>query len=95
MTAVFESRHLWSLTVEYRGRDRWAVRNGRECLSRDGEWDFEPSPGNREQDWITAHRFSLDEALVQAGRHAMAMTYRGITPQQIMKENEDADHAAP
>lgn len=33
---------LWSVTVEYAGAQRWAVRRLGECLGTDGQWVYEP-----------------------------------------------------
>lgn len=69
----------FTLTVEYRGRDLWAVLNNPFCLSRDGEWDYEMRPSEREDDWLAAHRFDLDTALKLAREHAPEMTCNGWT----------------
>ncbi|MDS1142427.1 hypothetical protein RE432_18490 [Pusillimonas sp. SM2304] len=37
----------------------WAVRDSYEhCLSRSGQWDYEPFPSARTDEWIGQHRFS-------------------------------------
>ena len=59
----YRDGYLWTITVEYRGRDLWAVKRNGECLGKDGTWEWESSPGNREDDWKATHRFPLDEAL--------------------------------
>lgn len=51
--------------------DRWAIRrDGGMCLSRDREWLFEPSSSNREDSWLEANRWTLDEALSVAEEEA-------------------------
>jgi hypothetical protein len=65
----------FTLYVEWRGDDRWAVCTGfQRCLSSTGEWDYEPSPSNREDDYLDTHRFDLDTALRLAKEQAPLMT---------------------
>ena len=80
----------FTITVEYRGRDRWAVlRRGRWCLSTTGEWDFESIPSEREDEWLAAHRFDLDTALRLAHEHAPTMTVNGYTVADALALQED------
>lgn len=48
----------------------WAVRDGfKKCLSKNGEWDYEPFPSSRTDEWLAAHRFtSASEAIDHARR---------------------------
>jgi hypothetical protein len=69
----------FTLRVEYRGRDLWAVSNGWGCLGKDGEFDYESSPSNREDDWLEAHRFDLDTALKLAKDAAPKLAVNGYT----------------
>jgi hypothetical protein len=47
----------------FRGaKDVWAIRCLGECLNQNGEWEWEPSPSNRDEDFLARCRFSLDEA---------------------------------
>ncbi|MFC9973581.1 hypothetical protein ACFVH6_22070 [Spirillospora sp. NPDC127200] len=63
--------HAMTITVEYRGHDRYAVLNRMgKALGTDGEWDWEPRPSERDDDWISTHRFDLDTALELAKRAA-------------------------
>lgn len=73
------------VTVADRGRGMWAVlegRGGSMCLGRDGEFDWEPSPSNRTDEWLASHRFTLDEALALAREQALRITINGYTTQQ-------------
>jgi hypothetical protein len=54
---------VWSLTIEWRGPDSWAVCHLNRCLSFDGEWDYEPLPSSRDEAWLANHRFTHGEAL--------------------------------
>jgi hypothetical protein len=69
----------FTIRVEYRGRDLWAVTNGWGCLGTDGEWDHERSPSNREDDWLSTHRFDFDTALRLAKEAAPKVTVNGYT----------------
>lgn len=45
--------------------ERWAVRRGENvCLNRHGEWEYEPSPSNRDDEFYDRCRFeSIDDAV--------------------------------
>ncbi len=80
--------HHFSITVEWRGRDRWAVCRFKECLGTDGEWDYEPMSSSREDDWLATHRFGLDEALELAKTAAPLMTVNGLTVADVLARGE-------
>ena len=40
------------------GPDKWAVRNGGSCLNNEGEWEWEPLPSSRDDDFLARCRFS-------------------------------------
>ncbi|MFJ7895955.1 hypothetical protein [Streptomyces anthocyanicus] len=71
--------HVFEITVEYRGSDRWAVRRFSQCLAADGAWDYEMRPSEREDEWLDAHRFDLDTALKLAKEAAPKVTVNGFT----------------
>lgn len=76
---------MWVVAVEDRGMGRWAVVRGvRQCLGADGEWDYEPSPSNREDDWLDAHRFDLETALRLAREQAPKVRINGMTALDIL-----------
>ncbi len=75
------NHYSYLITVEHRGDGRWAVLHTGACLSRDGEWDWEPSSSNREDDWLDNHRFSRQEALDRAAAAAPHITVNGFTVQ--------------
>jgi hypothetical protein len=43
--------YLWALTVEKRGTGSWSVNNAGYCLCTDGNWDYEPIPSERSDNW--------------------------------------------
>lgn len=67
----------FTIAVEDRGDDRWAVMHGTRCLSNTGSWDREPPNSEREDDWLEAHRFDLHDALELAKRKAPRITLHG------------------
>jgi len=69
----------YAITVQWRGDDQYAVKRHSLVLGSDGEWDYEPSPSNREDDWIETHRFGYDEAIRLAVEAAPGMTVNGFT----------------
>lgn len=74
----------FTLTVAWRGRDRWAVLNGGFCLSRSGGWDYERVTSEREDEWLDAHRFDLDEARRLAEQHAPDVMINGRTAAEVL-----------
>lgn len=76
--------YLWAITVEKRGRGRWAVCRMRECVGTDGEWDWEASPSSRTDEWLESHRFDLATALGLAQREATEVTVNGITVADVL-----------
>jgi hypothetical protein len=37
--------------------ESWAIRAGSSCMSTTGEWDIEPMPSNRTDEWLAKHRW--------------------------------------
>ncbi|MDF8363310.1 MULTISPECIES: hypothetical protein [Achromobacter] len=63
------------IKIEYASKNpssRWAVRTLFQgvCLSHSGEWVDEPSPSNRSEEWLRAHRFHSLKAAVLAAKTA-------------------------
>jgi hypothetical protein len=75
----------WSIKVERRGPDAWAVIHHSRCLHRSGRWDYEPIPSSRTDRWIKSHRFPLDEALKLAKKVAPNVRVNGLTPAGYVK----------
>lgn len=74
----------YTVTVEYRGNNRWAVLRHTLCLSADGRWDRERVSSEREDEWLDAHRFDLDTAKQLAIEQATDIApaeWRGPGPQ--------------
>jgi hypothetical protein len=73
-----------TITVEYRGRGLWAVLRHGEALGASGEWDYEPLPSSRDDDWVATHRFDLDTALRLAREAAPHLTVNGYTVADLL-----------
>jgi hypothetical protein len=43
--------------------DTWAVRRLSQCLNDEGDWEYEPLPSSREDDFLERTRWTHDEAL--------------------------------
>jgi hypothetical protein len=74
----------YAIKVAYRGDGLWAVLNGGFCLGTDGEWDYEPSPSGRDDDWLATHRFDEATALRLAEEAAPTVEVNGITVAEAM-----------
>ncbi|WP_432053691.1 hypothetical protein [Streptomyces sp. bgisy022] len=75
---------LYEITVDYRGHGQWAVTRHRQCMNHAGGWDWEPIPSERDDDWLTTHRFDLDTALRLAKEAAPHVTVNGITATEAL-----------
>lgn len=47
-------------------KQTWAVRKLGYCWNKDGDWEEEPSPSNRDDAFIERTRFSFDKACQEA-----------------------------
>ncbi|MFP3986930.1 hypothetical protein U9R90_05385 [Streptomyces sp. E11-3] len=80
--------HVFEITVEYRGRDRWAVKRHSSCLGADGTWDYEMRSSSREDEWLATHRFDLETALKLAKEQAPLVTVNGFTVADALRMAE-------
>jgi hypothetical protein len=76
----------WSITVEYRGKDMWAVCGGRQCADAGGVFAFEPRPSERDDDWLTRYRFPMERALEIAMRAVGEVRIYGKTAREVYQE---------
>jgi hypothetical protein len=50
------------------GGVKWAVRRMGECLNKQGEWEYEPMPSSRDDEFLSRCRFdSVEEAFAACG----------------------------
>jgi len=80
--------HSWTITVEYRGRDLWAVKRGPYTLSSDGAWEYELLPSSREDDYLARCRFLLEQALHLAEEALPKITVNGLTAPMMLEWRE-------
>lgn len=80
-----EPRRHFTITIEWRGENRWAVLDGPMCLGSDGEWEYEPLPSNRDDAWIATHRFDLETAQELAKRAAPHLIVNGRTALDVYR----------
>lgn len=81
-------RATWQVRVEFTGygddgMERWAVRNSGRCLNVSGEWEREPIPSSRTDEWLAEHRFTRHEAANLAGQVCHTVTWNGHTADEI------------
>jgi hypothetical protein len=57
----YELNGEFGIYVEDRGRGKWAVTHMGRCMDAGGDWDYEPSPSNRTDEWVAQHRFDSPE----------------------------------
>ncbi|EFE65828.1 predicted protein [Streptomyces viridosporus ATCC 14672] len=79
------NRLLFTINVEYRGDNRWAVVRHRLCMNAEGVWSWESVPSEREDEWLAAHRFDLDTALRLAKEHAPKVMVNGMTALSVYR----------
>jgi hypothetical protein len=60
-----------ALTVEWRGHEKWAVTSGSVVYDAAAdEWEYEPQPSSRDDDFLARTRYSREEALAIGQRLA-------------------------
>lgn len=52
-----------SVKIEKRSEGKWCVIFLSQVLNREGEWEYEPLPSGRDDDFIARTRFTLKEAV--------------------------------
>ncbi|WP_199552653.1 hypothetical protein [Streptomyces sp. N35] len=73
------NRKFFTINVEYRGANRWAVARHGECLSIGETWEHEPTSSERDEAWLATHRFDLATALHLAKQTAPHLCVNGET----------------
>lgn len=46
------------LRIEDCGHGKWAVRSGGQCFNKQGEWEYEPLPSSRDDEFLERCRFN-------------------------------------
>lgn len=77
-------QETWGIRVEAAGHGRWAARHHSQALGRDGSWDWEPSPSNRDDDWLDQHRWDSAEEAIEAALAAEPhIVVNGLTSEDV------------
>lgn len=79
-----ENSAIWSLELAWRGPESWAVMWNSRCLNADNEWDYEPLPSERSDQWIADHRFTFDEARERAIAALPQLRINGMTSADVL-----------
>lgn len=79
-----DARRYFRLTVEIQDRYGWTVHDGFSCLDATGAKADGLSVYERSDEWISAHRFDLDTALLLAEEHAPKLTVNGMTAADVL-----------
>lgn len=87
------TRHVsadWAPQMD--GSVKWAVRDGSECLNKDLEWEYEPMPSSRGDDFLARCRFDTVDSALEAGIQALeqeALEAAKYLAEQKRKETPD------
>jgi len=60
-----------ALAKQMDGSERWAVRCMGNCLNKQGEWEYEPLPSSRDDDFFARCRFGSASEAILAARTAL------------------------
>lgn len=58
------------LVRQRKGPPLWAVRRHGMCMGKDGEWEWEPSPSNRDDAFLARCRFAMPQEAADIARKA-------------------------
>lgn len=84
----------WSVSVEYRGKDSYAVVHHGQNLSQDGQWNYEPSNSSRDDHFIAQHRFSYEEAIDLAKEACKTIVINSMTAADVLTLSTLSDDEA-
>jgi hypothetical protein len=85
-----DARGHFTISIEWRGPDSWAVLDGPFCLGADGVWEYEPRTSERDDVWIAGHRFGLGTAQQLAKQAAPHLIVNGRTALEVYRRNPPA-----
>lgn len=67
----FADEVLVQRSRQMEGPPKWAARLNGECLNKSGEWEWEPMPSSRDDDFLARCRFDTAEEAIAAVQAAM------------------------
>lgn len=85
------NRDPWCVKVVWRGGDKYAVKFLSKVFNSDGEWEYEPIPSSREDDFIERTRFDYLTAYATACHHAPLIRINGMTAADVLAKAGDDD----
>lgn len=77
-------RSLWTVKVVWRSPDLYAVEHGGYVLNTDGEWEYEPQPSSRDDEFKARTRFNYLTAYAAACHWARLVTANGMTAADVL-----------
>lgn len=86
--------YLFSVSIEERSKDRWAVVRHGFCYDIDGNGEYESIPSERADEFKGRFRFDFDTAFQLAQRLAPTITVNGHTVAEALAR-QDATAVAP
>jgi len=76
---------MWTVRVEWRSEDKWAVITRSGQIGADGTEGYESLPSSRTDKYIANYRFDLATALALAEETAKKISIMGITVESFIK----------
>jgi hypothetical protein len=80
----YEEASYFSITISYRGNGMWAIKNRINVYGRNGTWGYEPQPSSRDDAYIAANRFTLEEAYPLAQKLSHEVRMFKMSPKEFM-----------
>lgn len=68
------------------GRHKWAVRRAGSCLNRDSEFEYEPLPSSRDDEFLARCRFDSAESAYAAWESYEASGRRGCVDRRVGRQ---------
>lgn len=76
--------HTWSVAVAWRSDDKYAVTHIGYVFNSDGEWEYEPQPSSRDDEFLARTRFDYWTAYRLACEQAPLVRINGMTAADVL-----------
>lgn len=81
------NHYVWALHVEYVGNGNWCVRHVGSCLTKKGDWIWEPSNSGKTKTFLKRTRWdNAEDAIAAAKKAAPRVMVNGRTPTDVLRE---------
>lgn len=80
-----EDSTTWSVKVELRGKDRWAVLHMGYCYDIDANAEYEPLSSSRTDEFLAKFRFDLNTALDVARKVAPKLIINDLRAEDVVR----------